>query len=57
MDIKLKVSIVDIKSKVSIMDIKVSKGAKIRNRYNKVPQMTQDTSGKVRFKSKLSVME
>ena len=27
--------------------MKVSKGAKIRNRYNQVPQLTQDTSGKV----------
>ena len=27
--------------------IKVSKGAKIRNRYNQVPHMTQDTNGKV----------
>ena len=27
--------------------IKVSKGAKIRNRYNQVPQLTQDTDGKV----------
>ena len=26
---------------------KVSKGAKIRNRYNPVPHLTQDTSGKV----------
>ena len=26
---------------------KVSKGAKIRNRYNQVPHMTQDTDGKV----------
>ena len=26
---------------------KVSKGAKIRNRYNQVPHLTQDTSGKV----------
>ena len=25
----------------------VSKGAKIRNRYNQVPQLTQDTNGKV----------
>ena len=25
----------------------VSKGAKIRNRYNQVPHMTQDTNGKV----------
>ena len=28
-------------------DIKVSKGAKIRNRYNQVPHVTQDTNGKV----------
>ena len=27
--------------------IKVSKGAKIRNRYNQVPQLTQDTNCKV----------
>ena len=27
--------------------IKVSNGAKIRNRYNQVPQLTQDTNGKV----------
>ena len=27
--------------------LKVSKGAKIRNRYNKVPHLTQDTNGKV----------
>ena len=26
---------------------KVSKGAKIRNRYNQVPYLTQDTNGKV----------
>ena len=26
---------------------KVSKGAKIRNRYNQVPHLTQDTNGKV----------
>ena len=26
---------------------KVSKGAKIRNRFNQVPHMTQDTNGKV----------
>ena len=29
------------------MATKVSKGAKIRNRYNQVPHLTQDTSGKV----------
>ena len=29
------------------MWIKVSKGAKIRSRYNQVPQPTQDTNGKV----------
>ena len=28
-------------------DIKVSKGAKIRNQYNQVPYLTQDTNGKV----------
>ena len=27
--------------------MKVSKGAKIRHRYNQVPRLTQDTSGKV----------
>ena len=26
---------------------KVSKGAKIRNQYNQVPHLTQDTNGKV----------
>ena len=28
-------------------DHKVSKGTKIMNRYNQVPQLTQDTNGKV----------
>ena len=28
--------------------LKVSKGAKIRNRYNQVPHLTQDTNGKVK---------
>ena len=28
-------------------NIKVSKVAKIRNRYNQVPHLTQDTNGKV----------
>ena len=37
----------DIKLKSSKMYIKVSKSAKIRNRYNQVPHMTQDTNGKV----------
>ena len=27
--------------------LKVSKGAKIRNRYNQVPHLTQDTNGEV----------
>ena len=27
--------------------LKVSKGAKIRNRYNQIPHLTQDTNGKV----------
>ena len=30
-----------------IYDMKVSKGAKIRKRYNQVPHLTQDTKGKV----------
>ena len=29
------------------MIIKISKGAKIRNRYNQVPHLTQDTNAKV----------
>ena len=32
--------------------IKVSKSAKIRNRYNQVPHLTQDTNGKVTNKAK-----
>ena len=30
-----------------LIDLKVSKGANIRNRYNQVPHLTQDTNGKV----------
>ena len=30
-----------------ILIIKVSNGAKVRNRYNQVPHLTQDTNGKV----------
>ena len=29
------------------MKIQVSEGAKIRNRYNQIPHLTQDTNGKV----------
>ena len=32
---------------LSELSKKVSKGAKIRNRYNQVPHLTQDTNGKV----------
>ena len=32
---------------MSFQVIKVSNGAKIRNRYNQVPHLTQDTNGKV----------
>ena len=32
---------------VFYFSIKVNKGAKIRNRYNQVPHLTQDTNGKV----------
>ena len=37
--------LLNIKSR--IFNLKVSKGAKIRNRYNQVPHLTQDTNGKV----------
>ena len=30
-----------------LCEVKVSKGAKIRNRYNQVPLLTQDANGKV----------
>ena len=33
--------------KVRLSPLKVSKVAKIRNRYNQVPHLTQDTNGKV----------
>ena len=29
------------------LSYKISKGAEIRNRYNQVPHLTQDTNGKV----------
>ena len=32
---------------IKLDTVKVSKGAKIRNRYNQVPHLTQDTNGKV----------
>ena len=32
---------------LSFRNFKVSKRAKIRNRYNQVPHLTQDTNGKV----------
>ena len=32
---------------VTLTHIKVSKGAKIRHRYNQAPYLTQDTNGKV----------
>ena len=34
-------------NKANSSDTEVSKGAKIRNRYNQVPHLTQDTNGKV----------
>ena len=34
-------------SSLALYLLKVSKGAKIRNRYNQVPHLTQDTNGKV----------
>ena len=38
---------VDIEAPFCFSFIHVSKGAKIRNRYNQVPHLTQDTNGKV----------
>ena len=35
------------KYKIQWTALKVSNGAKIRNRYNQVPHLTQDTNGKV----------
>ena len=35
------------RAKKSSQRVKVSKGAKIRNRYNQVPHLTQDNNGKV----------
>ena len=32
---------------IRIVYLKVSKGAKIRNRYNQIPHLTRDTNGKV----------
>ena len=37
----------DMQCNIGFMIIEVSKGAKIRNRYNQVPHLTQDTNGKV----------
>ena len=34
-------------AQADLYNIKVSKGAKMRNRYNQVPHLTQDTNGKV----------
>ena len=36
-----------IMNEIVFLRSKVSKGAKIRNRYNQVPHLTQDTNGKV----------
>ena len=42
-----RVSILAPTLNLSTFIIKVSKGAKIRNRYNQVPHLTQDTNGNV----------
>ena len=42
----LRYSIID-SDFAGLNDTKVSKGAKIRNRYNQAPHLTQDTNGKV----------
>ena len=38
---------VERQNKCSWLTVKVSKGTKIRNRYNQVPHLTQDTNEKV----------
>ena len=43
----ISVHIVRVYLNVACVFYKVSKGAKIRNRYNQVPHLTQDTNGKV----------
>ena len=40
-------SIQSLESGIEFSISKVSNGAKIRNRYNQVPHLTQDTNGKV----------
>ena len=44
---KMTMNIVIVLSNPENYVLKVSKGAKIRNQYNQVPQLTQDTNGKV----------
>ena len=44
---KLIFFLIHIRFKGEVGTIKVSKGAKIKNRYNQVPHLTQDTNGKV----------
>ena len=39
--------LLNAKNRWTFIYIKVSKGAKIRNRYNQVHHLTQDTNGKV----------
>ena len=43
----LEQSVLDPRCLLLYLISKVSKGAKIRNRYNQVPHLTQDTNGKV----------
>ena len=38
---------INVLQQTACLVVKVSKGAKIRNRYNQVPHLTQDTNGKV----------
>ena len=45
-DLEYKVKIIKMQLTFYVY-MQVSKGAKIRNRYNQVPDLTQDTNGKV----------
>ena len=44
-----KCCVIKVRQYIKAMEVldKVSKGAKIRNRYNQEPHLTQDTNGKV----------
>ena len=46
-DCSIRKNTMNLAKEMYLCNFKVSKGAKIRNRYNQVPHLTQDTNGKV----------